>query len=100
MESTSVLWITAQEPSGELVVIPRSQVVKAEVSVVLLTAIKVIVGRGSADRERVPERVVFVSVSKCPRRIRQLPNIAAAVVAVEAGGPDIADRLILRNRGT
>ena len=68
------LYISRHEATRERVVIPRPQVVEAEVGVVLLTPIHELVRRRTADGERVSEGVVFVANCDSPDAADGLPR--------------------------
>lgn len=90
-----VQWIARHESARKRVVIPRPQVVEAQIRVELLTPVHHFVGRAAADGERVSKRVIFVAVGHCAGHAGQLPHVAAAVIAVEARRPDAIDDLVL-----
>src|SRR5580692_1301318 len=62
---------------------------------VKIFALEITVRRRTGVRDGVAQRVVFEGVSHSAGGVRELPYRPKAVVAVEAGRPDVIDDLIL-----
>src|SRR5439155_20781250 len=87
--------VSCPEPARDLVIVPRPQIVQAEVAIELLAAVFEVVGGGAGASDQAAEGVVLIRVRDRSCAASQETDVAVAVVTVEAGRPGRAVELVL-----
>src|SRR5207245_3356447 len=83
----SLLRVSAQKAPCPLVIVPRPQVVEAEVGVKLLAAVQEVVWARAVAGDQAAEGVVLIGVGDRPSRVRQTPHAALTVADANAARP-------------
>src|SRR6185436_17739173 len=71
------------------IVVTRSQVIDAEISIDSLTSVEVRIRRRTGLRDHLAKRIERVGVSHYTRFVGELPHTAVTIKRIEAGGPGV-----------